>query len=196
MEKTIDFIRHGEPVGGRRYRGSGIDDPLSDDGWRQMWQAVPDSPLWDKVVSSPMKRCHPFAEAVGARFDLPVRIEARLSEIGFGVWEGMTPAQVIEKYPAEYDAFYKDPVNRRPTKAEPLEAFSARISSVFDELVDREEGKHLLVVAHAGVIRAALKHVLGWPAMAWYKIRVDNGAVTRFRKGRFGVQLEFHNLVR
>ena len=35
----IDMIRHGEPVGGRRYRGQ-IDDPLSEKGWRQMWAAV------------------------------------------------------------------------------------------------------------------------------------------------------------
>ena len=31
----IDLIRHGEPVGGRRYRGQ-IDDPLSEKGWKQM----------------------------------------------------------------------------------------------------------------------------------------------------------------
>jgi len=29
---TIDLLRHGEPVGGKRYRGQ-IDDPLSEKGW-------------------------------------------------------------------------------------------------------------------------------------------------------------------
>jgi alpha-ribazole phosphatase/probable phosphoglycerate mutase len=29
------MIRHGESVGGRRYRGQ-LDDPLRDKGWRQM----------------------------------------------------------------------------------------------------------------------------------------------------------------
>ncbi|MHB1590203.1 MAG: histidine phosphatase family protein [Sulfuricella sp.] len=38
---TIDLIRHGEPVGGRRYRGR-TDDPLSEKGWNQMWTAVGD----------------------------------------------------------------------------------------------------------------------------------------------------------
>ena len=33
---TIDLIRHGEPVGGRRYRGGRMDDPLSEKGWAQM----------------------------------------------------------------------------------------------------------------------------------------------------------------
>ena len=35
-DTVIDLIRHGEPVGGRRYRGH-IDDPLSERGWQQMW---------------------------------------------------------------------------------------------------------------------------------------------------------------
>ena len=42
----IDLIRHGEPQGGPRYRGDGIDDPLSDKGWRQMWDAVGEDAPW------------------------------------------------------------------------------------------------------------------------------------------------------
>ncbi len=30
MKTRIDIIRHGEPVGGRRYRGHGVDDSLTD----------------------------------------------------------------------------------------------------------------------------------------------------------------------
>ena len=41
MLTTIDLIRHGEPVGGRKYRGQ-TDDPLSEKGWEQMWKAVGD----------------------------------------------------------------------------------------------------------------------------------------------------------
>lgn len=32
----LDLIRHGEPVGGRRFRGDAVDDPLSDTGWQQL----------------------------------------------------------------------------------------------------------------------------------------------------------------
>ena len=38
-ETTIDLLRHGEPLGGGRYRGQ-MDDALSEKGWQQMWQAV------------------------------------------------------------------------------------------------------------------------------------------------------------
>ena len=196
MDTIIDFIRHGEPVGGRRYRGHGINDPLSDKGWRQMWAAVPNPVPWSAVISSPMQRCFPFANAVANRFDLPIRVEERFKEIGFGEWEGLTPETVKQNNLPAYNAFYEDPVNRRPENAESLEGFCRRVASAFDELIRSCEGEHLVVVAHAGVIRGALRYVMRWPADAWYRIRVDNGAMTRFRGGGKGLQLEFHNLIR
>ncbi len=36
---TIDLMRHGEPIGGKKYRGQS-NDPLSGKGWEQMWAAV------------------------------------------------------------------------------------------------------------------------------------------------------------
>ena len=55
-ETQIDIIRHGEPEGGRRYRGHSIDDPLSKTGWQQMWNAIPENPPWDHIISSPLLR--------------------------------------------------------------------------------------------------------------------------------------------
>ena len=62
MKNTIiDFIRHGEPVGGRAYRGHNIDDPLSEKGWQQMRTAVADHCPWSQLISSPLLRCKDFA---------------------------------------------------------------------------------------------------------------------------------------
>ena len=107
MDTIIDFIRHGEPVGGRRYRGHGINDPLSDKGWRQMWAAVPNPVPWSAVISSPMQRCFPFANAVANRFDLPIRVEERFKEIGFGEWEGLTQETVKQNNLTAFNAFFR-----------------------------------------------------------------------------------------
>ena len=64
---TLDLIRHGEPAGGRLYRGHGLDDPLSDKGWQQMRQAVGDACPWHALLSSPMQRCRAFADASAPR---------------------------------------------------------------------------------------------------------------------------------
>jgi broad specificity phosphatase PhoE len=37
---TLDLLRHGEPEGGRLYRGNLLDNPLSEKGWQQMQASV------------------------------------------------------------------------------------------------------------------------------------------------------------
>jgi alpha-ribazole phosphatase len=192
-DTLVDFIRHGEPVGGRRYRGDGVDDPLSEKGWQQMWNAVCDHQPWQRVISSPLRRCHEFAAALSERYHIPLSIDARFREVGQGSWEGISPAQLIAANEAEYRAFYADPQRNRPLGSEPLEAFGARVAAALTEVVQASAGEHLLVVAHAGVIRAALGFVLQAEPVAWYRVRVDNAAFTRFLSGPYGLQLEFHN---
>jgi probable phosphoglycerate mutase len=192
-DTLIDFMRHGEPVGGRRFRGDGVDDPLSERGWRQMWDAVGESGSWQHIVSSPMRRCHEFAAALGGRRSLPVSVDARFREVGLGSWEGLSPAQLVASRGAEYKAFYTDPQRNRPRDAEPLEAFGGRVADALADAFEAHAGKHVLVVAHAGVIRAALGYVLRAEPVAWYRTRVDNASFTRFLAGEYGVKLEFHN---
>jgi alpha-ribazole phosphatase/probable phosphoglycerate mutase len=58
---TVDLLRHGEPAGGPRFRGT-TDDPLSELGWQQMRATVGTQLPWEVVVSSPLRRCAAFAE--------------------------------------------------------------------------------------------------------------------------------------
>jgi alpha-ribazole phosphatase len=192
-ETRIDLIRHGEPIGGRRYRGHRIDDPLSETGWAQMWRAVGAFAAWDHIVSSPMQRCRAFAEALAARHGISLTLEPRFREVGFGSWEGRTPAEIQAHNRAEYEAFYRDPVTRRPPGAEPLDSFIKRVVSAYTALSEKSHGRHLLVVTHAGVIRAIIAHVLYASPLGLYRIKVENAGVTRIRHGRQGGILEFHN---
>ena len=192
-ETLVDFLRHGEPVGGRRYRGDGVDDPLSEKGWQQMWAAVGDPVPWQRVVSSPLQRCQAFAVALAEKHRLPLSVEQRFREVGQGVWEGLTPDEILQRDPDAYAAFHNDPRRNRPPGAEPLEAFGQRVAEALEELFSDRPGEHLLVVAHAGVIRAALGYVLQSDPVAWYRTRIDNAALTRFRRGPYGNKLEFHN---
>jgi len=177
-ETVIDLLRHGEPVGGRRYRGQ-LDDALSERGWEQMWQAVGDANEWQQIVTSPLQRCHAFATALGERHGLPVQGEPRFAEVGFGDWEGKTRAELEALIPGQLSRFYQDPVNNRPPGAEPLDNFVTRVRAGFDALVTAYRGQSVLVVAHAGVIRAILSQVLSMPSPAMYRINVANAGMTR-----------------
>ncbi len=126
----LDYIRHGQPVGGNLFRGQGVDDPLSEKGWRQMRQTVENIDGWDRIISSPLSRCAEFANWLAKQRDLPLEICDDLGEVGFGAWEGLNRDQLRRNRAADYLAFFQDPVNNRPAGAEPLEAFRARIGAV------------------------------------------------------------------
>jgi probable phosphoglycerate mutase len=192
-DTVVDLIRHGEPVGGRRYRGNGTDDPLSPVGWEQMWRAVGDHSPWHQVVSSPLARCRGFACAIAGRHGLPLAVEPDLREVGMGAWEGRTPAAVREDDPAGFEAFYRDPVGRRPAGAEPLAELIERVGLAYDRAVASHPGRRLLLVVHAGVMRALVGRVLQGDPRRWYRIRIDYAGIVRIRHDRFGPVLECVN---
>jgi len=177
-ETTIDLLRHGEPLGGGRYRGQ-LDDALSEKGWQQMWQAVAGRSDWQQIITSPLQRCQAFADSLGEQHGLPVHSEQRFSEVGFGAWEGKDREEVEQQFPGQIARFYRDPVNQRPPGAEPLDEFLSRVRNGFDELLPRFAGQTVLIVAHAGVIRAIMSHALEIPPAAMYRIHVKNAGMTR-----------------
>lgn len=177
---TVDLIRHGEPVGGRRYRGQ-LDDPLSERGWEQMRSAVADHCPWDQIISSPLQRCRAFAEEVARRHGLAVQFDEGLKELGFGEWEGRTAAQLLEADSGSIQRFWSDPLNNRPPGAECLHDFEARVTAAWDRIVAEFRGRHVLLVGHAGLIRMILRHVLQMPLENMFRIQVPNAALTRIR---------------
>ncbi|MHB8623010.1 MAG: histidine phosphatase family protein [Sulfuricaulis sp.] len=192
---TLDLMRHGEPVGGRKYRGQ-ADDPLSELGWLQMRQALGSHCPWQVVISSPLARCVDFARELSTRHELPVEIDPRLIELGFGSWEGRTPDELLAENPEILVKFRSDPLTYAPPGSEPLTAFHNRIVSVWSTLLELHSGKHLLVIAHAGVIRMMVAHVLGIPLRYLFRLQVANASLTRIRVEKRGEyllpQIVFH----
>lgn len=196
ISTVIDLMRHGEPVGGRKYRGQ-LDDPLSEKGWRQMWDVVGTYSAWDMIVTSPLLRCADFADALGARLNVETVRDHRLKEGSVGVWEGKLPAEISAGDPLRVFAFKRDPVGHAPEGAEPVADVHARVGAAWCDLIGKFAGRHILVVAHAGIIRMVLSHALGLPLGNVYRIQVSNASVTRIQVEQHGDQalatLIFHD---
>ncbi|KVW99062.1 histidine phosphatase family protein [Thiobacillus denitrificans] len=191
----LDLMRHGEPVGGRRYRGQ-IDDPLSEKGWAQMQAAVGDTVPWTRVVSSPLLRCRAFAQTLADRHGLPLALDERLKEIGFGEWEGKAAAEIEQDAPGTLARFKADPVNARPKGAEPLADFHARVAAALEDLLAQHVGQHVLLVGHAGVMRMTLAWALHIPLEHVYRIEVATASLTRLRFDAGRASLIFHGSTR
>lgn len=188
---TLDLIRHGEPVGGRKYRGQ-IDDPLSEKGWEQMRAALGDQAPWSRVISSPLSRCRAFAETLVGEHGLPLTVDARFKEVGFGVWEGKTAAEIELETPGTLARFKAHPTHARPEGAEALDIFLARVAAGIESILLTHPGEHMLIVCHAGVIRMALSHTLAIPLANAYRIEVASAGITRLRFDGGRASLVFH----
>lgn len=176
----LDFMRHGEPVGGHRIRGQ-TDDPLTDVGWQQMRTQVGAACPWQAVVSSPLSRCSAFARETAARFSLPLEFDDQLKEVGFGVWEGRARSELMEMQPDVLSQFWRDPLRHAPAGAEPLDRFKQRVGDAWHSLLTKYSGQRVLVVCHAGVIRMSLCHALGFPVEHVFRVKVPYAGITRFQ---------------
>lgn len=188
---TIDLIRHGEPEGGVRFRGW-QDDPLSDTGWRQMRDAVRRHRPWEAIVSSPLTRCRAFAEELAAGEDLPLEVDERFKEIGFGEWEGESPETLAEKIPQALARFWEDPITHAPQGAEPMTLFQSRVESAWQDLTIGYRGRHVLLVAHGGVNRMIIGKVLGMPVRNLFRLELPYAGISRICVEHGTARLAFH----
>ena len=186
MTITVDLIRHGEPVGGQRYRGH-LDDPLSQKGWQQMQQAVANYSAWNNITTSPLSRCAEFAQQLGDKSNTSVVVEPRFMEIGFGDWEGHTAKEIMKNDESALLNFWQDPINNTPPNAEPLPKFQDRVLSGWNETLDKQpDNSNLLIVGHAGVIRIILAEALNMPLDSVFRIKVANAGISQ-------IQIDYDN---
>ena len=195
-ETIIDLIRHGEPVGGQKLRGS-QDDPLSETGWQQMRASVGTYRPWSQLVSSPLSRCSEFSHELGSKLALNVQLNKEFREIHFGEWEGLRIKDLMTKKPKAIRNYWQDPENFAPKGSELMSDFITRIHNAWNELINDNQGEHILLVCHGGVIRAILTSVLGMPKENLWNFDVPYANVSRlvyhhFPDGGKTAQLKFH----
>ena len=138
---------------------------------------------WETIISSPLRRCREFAEELGEQLALPLSIDERLKEVGFGTWEGQTGDMLRQQDDQVLKRFYQDPIKHRPQGAEPLDDFSRRVDEALQAAVEGHRGKHILIVAHAGVIRSALSLTLGLPIGNMYRLSIATASLSRIQFG-------------
>ncbi len=156
----IDLLRHGETQREAIFRGV-TDDPLSDVGWSQMVSATKGE-NWHKVITSPLQRCHRFAQHVAQLQRCTLETDDRLSEYNFGDWDGKPYADVLTMEAQQVQQFFNDPESHTPPNGECFRTFRDRVLGAWQERVAQSQaGRKILLVTHGGVMLVILAHVLG-----------------------------------
>jgi alpha-ribazole phosphatase len=122
----------------------------------QMWTATSGKRGWQRIVTSPLRRCAEFASALAQHLHTPLEIDARLRELHFGTWEAQTAEEITRSDPEGLRHFWADPIRHPPPGAEALPAFQARVLSCWEDQLRGRLGGRVLLVTHSGPIRAIL----------------------------------------
>ncbi len=171
----LDLLRHGEPEGGRLYRGN-QDDALTEKGWQQMLDSTQNK-TWDFIATSPLVRCANFAKHLSDTQHTPYQIFNELEELGFGDWQGKSTSEIGQDI---VDQFKANPVTNRPPNAEKLVDFQTRVLSVLKPIIqNKQQYQSVLIIAHAGVIRVIKSYLDRSPIEKMFTIEVISGSCER-----------------
>lgn len=188
MVKTLYLIRHGETEGSevKRYKGN-IDVPLSEKGIKQVEQVAKylnrsykshkSCNGLEAVYSSPLIRALRSAEIIAKSFGLKPIVIPDLRERSFGIWEGMSFNEIKDKYPEEFEAWAGNPLKYSPIGGESTVEVRDRVVNALDNLLTNHNEERIAIVAHGGVNRIILCHVMGIPLENIFRIEQDFAAV-------------------
>ncbi|HUR01502.1 MAG TPA: bifunctional RNase H/acid phosphatase [Nonomuraea sp.] len=174
---SLLLLRHGETPLSVERRFSGLGDAeLTANGLAQASAAAErlsrEPYQLDVIVSSPLKRARQTAEAVAQRTGLGVEVDDDLREADFGAWEGHTFTEVQRGWPAELAAWLADP-SAAPPDGESFDAVAERIQRAQERLVERYEGRTVLIVSHVTPIKTLLRFALMAPPVTLYRMHLD-----------------------
>jgi len=181
---TFVLLRHGEtaltPL--KRFSGSGGTDPaLSETGRRQAELAagvLAARGTVQAVVTSPLARCRESAAIVAARLGLDVAVADGLRETDFGAWEGLTFAEVRERYRDDMDAWLTDPEAEPTGGGESFAAVARRVAAARDALLAAYAGRTVLLVSHVTPIKTLVRLALGAPPEALFRMDLSAASLT------------------
>ncbi|MER6106362.1 bifunctional RNase H/acid phosphatase [Streptomyces sp. NPDC001832] len=181
---TFVLLRHGETAltPEKRFSGSGGSDPeLSATGRHQaerIAQSLAARGTIEEIVSSPLRRCRETAATVAARLGLEVRIEDGLRETDFGAWEGLTFAEVRERYGPDLDAWLASAKAAPTGGGESFAEVARRVAATRDRLTARYAGRTVLLVTHVTPIKTLVRLALGAPPEAMFRMELSAASVS------------------
>src|SRR6516165_10241311 len=143
------LLRHGQtPMSVQKRYAGRTDAPLTDTGVRQAVAAAKRlAPAGlDAIVASPLQRTVRTAEEVAAVTGIPVLTDEGFRETDFGAWEGLTFAEVRERWPAELATWLADPAVE-PAGGESFTDVSARVTAALHRVLAARAGQTVLIVS-------------------------------------------------
>lgn len=179
----ITIVRHGETEMNIAFILQGhLDSPLTKNGVEQaeLLAETIKNKSFDFFYSSDLGRAMFTANIINKHLQYNIIENETLRERAFGIMEGMSLNDAKLECPEVYQAY----ITRHPTydvpKGESLEKFSARIMGELNRLAQKHIGKHILIVAHGGVLDCVIRSIFNIKLEEKRAFTIRNTSVNTF----------------
>jgi 2,3-bisphosphoglycerate-dependent phosphoglycerate mutase len=178
----VFVVRHGQTAWNAQSRIQGNTDIGLDDTGRRQAQALGMALAGeglDAIYASDLARAYETAQPAAARTGRIITTDPGLRERGFGIFEGLTHAEVAQRWPEAAQRWRRRDPDYGPESGETLAAFYARSVACAERIAARHAGQTIAIVTHGGVLdclyRAATRASLQAPR-TW---QLGNAVVNR-----------------
>lgn len=184
MQSELFLIRHGETIWNKESRFQGQQDSqLTPLGIAQAVAAAAYlrehglSALYSSDLPRTLQTAHPIAISTG----LPILPEPALRERNLGIFEGLTRAEVEERYSPEFKRYQSREPGFVIPSGESLEQLYQRGAEIMDRLARRHLDERIVVVSHGALLTAFLRHLSGIEMQDPIRFTVPNGSISHVR---------------
>lgn len=214
----ILIVRHGESTFNLENRIQGRSDlsrltPTGEVQAQRVAEALAGIPL-DCAYCSPLSRALDTARVIlKDREGIPLHVTDQLREIDLTAWEGLTFAEVQEKYPEDYHLWRHHPDNLELEGRFPVRELWQQAQGFWEMLAfhlqsasghwnhgadpSPRQTLNILIVGHSGINRALVSTAIGLGPHHYHRLGQDNCAISvlNFPEGLQGPpQLESLNI--
>ncbi|MBN2333680.1 MAG: histidine phosphatase family protein [Deltaproteobacteria bacterium] len=181
---TLFLLRHGQTIntldGEFRYNGH-IDIEVTDKSLQTMETMASQLAAYPitRVFSSDLSRSYQGAAVIARHLDLPHTSLAAFREIKMGRWEGLTFAEVKERYPDDIKKKFSNFINYRIPGGETIPEVEARVFGALDQILANHAGEHMILVAHGGINMLILCRALTLAADHLFRLKQDFCCINR-----------------
>lgn len=174
------IVRHGKTDWNHDTRTQGqLDIPLNSEGVSQaqlLAERFADLNI-SHIYSSDLIRAKETADLIGQKLKLSIESLVGIREMNFGKWQGLTNAEIKERYSTEYNNWRSNPESCEISEGERLIQVQQRGLEIINKISKTHKDANVIIVSHGTAIKAMLLGILGLDLSNFYKFRQDNTAV-------------------
>ena len=171
------YVRHGETAWNEVHLLQGWSDiPLNETGIRQAEKTreLLADISFDRIVTSPLLRAKQTAEIIAEGRGVPLIVDERLKERGFGSLEGHPFDQ------DDFNSWWKRGLDCAGCGMEPVESLLSRVADLIDVLRQEHPDETILFVSHGGAFVGVDSYFNGFPGDDETLRFIPNCTVRRF----------------